>query len=61
MMLLSSTVPRDMMMRPLAEMLWNAFKGVFFTKPSQTAGGGREGERESEESVVMQLVSQLKK
>lgn len=50
-----------MMMRPLAEMLWNAFKGVFFTKPSQTAGGGREGERESEESVVMQLVSQLKK
>lgn len=30
------------MMRPLAEMLWNAFRGVFFTKPGQTIGGGGE-------------------
>jgi hypothetical protein len=44
-MLSSSIVPREMMMRPLAEMLWNAFRGVFFTKPGQTARGGGERDR----------------
>lgn len=52
MMLSFSIVPRDMMMRPLAEMLWNAFRGVFFTKPGRTAGGGGEREREGQNSQL---------
>jgi hypothetical protein len=54
-----------MMMSPLADMLWKAFRGVFFTKPARMkekrSKGKRRGDRRGElERYAPHVCSELR-